>query len=59
VTRQEALDKAAEHLQEAESAFGDTSLSKHLSLAQLFMGYAHEMNNPDFSFPVSSDSHES
>lgn len=57
MTRQDALDKAAQHLQEAESAFSDTGLSKHLSLAQLFMSYAHEMNNPDL-FPVLPDPHE-
>lgn len=46
MTRQEALDKSAFHMEEAGKALSDVGLGKHLSLAQLYLSYAHEVNVP-------------
>jgi hypothetical protein len=43
MTRQEALDKSASHMEEAGKTMGDVNLGKHLSLAQLYLSYAHEV----------------
>jgi hypothetical protein len=43
ITRQEALEKASHHIQEAENTLGEVNLGKHLSLVQLCLSYAHEL----------------
>lgn len=43
MTREEALDKAADCLAQAESSMGDQHLSKYINLAQLYMTLAHEL----------------
>jgi hypothetical protein len=45
LTRQEALDKAAECLQEAETSINDSHLSKYINLAQLYMTLAHTVGS--------------
>lgn len=45
MTRQEALDKAAEMLDKAETSLNDTHLQKHLSIAQLYMTLANITND--------------
>lgn len=44
MTRDEALTKASEMLDKAENSVGDAHLSKHVTLAQLYMTLAHELN---------------
>jgi hypothetical protein len=46
ITREEALEKACFHLDETEQSLGDVNIGKHLSLAQLYLSYAHEMSLP-------------
>ena len=43
-TRKAALEKAAEMLEKGENnALGEQAVSKYLTLAQLWIGLAHEM----------------
>jgi hypothetical protein len=44
MTREEALEKAALHITEAEKTMGEVNLGKHLSLTQLCLSYAHEVS---------------
>jgi hypothetical protein len=46
ITRDEALEKASFHIGEADKAFSDASVGKHLSLVQLYLTFAHELNTP-------------
>jgi hypothetical protein len=55
MTRQEALGKTAYFLGEAESALGDVNVGKYLSLAQLYLSFAHELNEPDILLPEEED----
>ena len=45
VTRQEALDKAAEMLGKAEDSLNDEYLAKHLNLAQFYIALAKELGD--------------
>jgi hypothetical protein len=46
MTRQEALEKAAEMLGKAETSMADQHLTKYLNLAQLYLSLAHESSTP-------------
>lgn len=45
MTREEALDKAAQCLSEAENSAGEQRWGKYFNLAQLYMTLAHEMGS--------------
>lgn len=47
MTREEALGKAAEMLNHAENSVGEAHLSKHVTLASLYMTLAHELKDAD------------
>jgi hypothetical protein len=50
-TRKQAIEKAADMLSKSENnALGEQTVSKYLTLGQLWIALAHEMNNN----PVSS-----
>lgn len=43
MTRQEALDKTADFLEEAETSVSEQHWQKSITLAQLYLGFAHEL----------------
>lgn len=47
MTREEALDKAAECLETAETSISETHWNKYINLAQLYMTLAHTTGSYD------------